>query len=146
MLTAPIMWILLCVNNNQQLWYYVFVVYIVFRWNNSVKEEYFPYASYIDIKNLATNINDIIFMTIKAIFITVTEVISILVGLFTQLFQCWYFNILKKNTEGFTCRGCFLNKMTCDAGFIVVWWKILILKRRACTVPSVWRVRSGRFI
>ena len=39
-----------------------------------MKEEYFPYVSYIDIKNLATNINDSIFMTIKAIFITVTEV------------------------------------------------------------------------
>lgn len=34
-------------------------------------------------------------MTIEAIFITVTEVISILMGLFTQLFQCWYFNIKK---------------------------------------------------
>ena len=60
-------------------------------------------------------------MTIEAIFITVTEVISILMGLFTQLFQCWYFNIKKKiSIEGFTCRGCFLIKMTCDAGFIVV--------------------------
>ena len=86
-----------------------------------MKKEYFPYVSFIDIKNLATNINDIIFMTIKAIFITFTEVISILGGLFTQLFQCWYFKILKKNTEGFTCRGCFLIKMTCDAGFIVLW-------------------------
>ena len=35
-------------------------------------------------------------MTIEAIIITVTEVISILMGLFTQLFQCWYFNIKKK--------------------------------------------------